>query len=77
MVSIFIFDGVTVKTENTQSALRSNICLIKSALFFQGFSVQITYTLYSLSVFLLARSLQVILEICATYRLVSHLLADW
>ena len=45
--------------------------------FFQGFSFQFTYTLYSLSVFLLARSLQVILEICATYRLVSHLLADW
>ena len=34
------------------------------------------YTLYSLSVFSLAKSLQLILEINATYRLVSYLL-DW
>ena len=34
------------------------------------------YTLYSLSVFSLAKSLQLILEISATYRLVSYLLAD-
>ena len=34
------------------------------------------YTLLSLSVFLLAKSLQLILEISATYRLVSYLLAD-
>ena len=31
------------------------------------------YTLHSLSVFLLAKSLQWILEICTTYRLVSNL----
>ena len=34
------------------------------------------YTLYSLSVFSLAESLQLILEISATYRLGSYLLAD-
>ena len=34
------------------------------------------YTLYSLSVFSLAKSLRLILEISATYRLVSYLLAD-
>ena len=34
------------------------------------------YTLYSLTVFSLAKSLQLILEISATYRLVSYLLAD-
>ena len=34
------------------------------------------YTLYSLSVFSLAKSLQLILEITATYRLVSYLVAD-
>ena len=34
------------------------------------------YTFYSLSVFSLAKSLQIILEISATYRLVSNLLAD-
>ena len=34
------------------------------------------YTLYSLSVFSLAKSLQLILEISTTYRLVSYLLAD-
>ena len=34
------------------------------------------YTLYSLSVFSLGKSLQLILEISANYRLVSYLLAD-
>ena len=34
------------------------------------------YTLYSLSVFSLAKSLQLIVEISTTYRLVSYLLAD-
>ena len=34
------------------------------------------YTMYSLSVFSLAKILQLILEISATYRLVSYLLAD-
>ena len=34
------------------------------------------YILYSLSVSSLAKSLQLTLEICATYRLVSYLLAD-
>ena len=34
------------------------------------------YTLYSLSVFSLAKSLQLILEISANYRLVSYLLGD-
>ena len=34
------------------------------------------YTLYSLPVFSLAKSLQLILEISDTYRLVSYLLAD-
>jgi len=34
------------------------------------------YTLYSFSVFSLAKSLQIILEISATYRLASYLLAD-
>ena len=34
------------------------------------------YTLYSLSIFSLAKSAQIILEICAIYRLVSYLLAD-
>ena len=34
------------------------------------------YTLYSLSVFSLAESLQLTLEISATYRLVGYLLAD-
>ena len=34
------------------------------------------YTLYSLSVFSLAKSLQLILEISTTYRLVSYLLGD-
>ena len=33
-------------------------------------------TLYSLSAFSLAKSLQLILEISAAYRLVSYLLAD-
>ena len=33
-------------------------------------------TLYSLSVFLLAKTLQLILEISATFRLVSYLLSD-
>ena len=37
----------------------------------------INYTLYSRSVFSLATSLQMILEISATYRLVSHLPADY
>ena len=36
----------------------------------------IYYRLYSLSVFLLAKSLQLILEIGATYRLISYLLPD-
>ena len=34
------------------------------------------YTLYSLSVFSLAKSLQLILEISANYKLVSYLLGD-
>ena len=34
------------------------------------------HTLYSLSVFLLAKTLQLILEISATFRLVSYLLSD-
>ena len=34
------------------------------------------YTLYSLSVFSLAKSLQLILEISTTCKLVSYLLAD-
>ena len=34
------------------------------------------YTLYSLSVFSLTKSLQLILEISTTYKLVSYLLAD-
>ena len=34
------------------------------------------HSLYSLSVFSLAKSLRLILEISATYRLVSYLLAD-
>ena len=34
------------------------------------------YTLYSLSVFSLAKSLRLILEISTTYGLVSYLLAD-
>ena len=34
------------------------------------------YTLHSLSVFSLAKSLQLILEISTPYRLVSYLLAD-
>ena len=34
------------------------------------------HTLYSLCVFLLAKSLQLIFEISATYRLVCSLLAD-
>ena len=33
------------------------------------------YTLYSLSVFSLAKGVQLILEISATYRLVSYLVA--
>ena len=37
----------------------------------------INYTLYSRSVFSLAKSLQMILEISATYRLVSHPPADY
>ena len=37
----------------------------------------INYTLYSRSVFSLAKSLQLILEISATYRLVSYLPADY
>ena len=37
----------------------------------------INYTLYSRSVFSLAKSLQMILEISATYRLVSHPSADY
>ena len=36
----------------------------------------IYYVLYSLPVFSLAKSLQLILEIRATYKLVSYLLAD-
>jgi len=36
----------------------------------------INYTLYSRSVFSLAKSVQLILEISATYRLVSYLPAD-
>ena len=35
------------------------------------------YTLYSLSVFSVAKSLQLILETKATYRLISYLLADY
>ena len=34
------------------------------------------YTLYSISVFSLTKSLQLFLEITATYRLISYLLAD-
>ena len=37
----------------------------------------IYYTLYSRSVFSLAKSVQLILEISATYRLVSYLPADY
>ena len=62
------------------SALRSNIHLIKSALFsrFQLPNYLTLYSLVSLSVFSLARRLQVILEIyTATYRSVSYLLADF
>ena len=36
----------------------------------------IYYVLYSLPVFSLAKSLQLILEIRATYKLISYLLAD-
>ena len=37
----------------------------------------INYTLYSRSVFSLAKNVQLILEISATYRLVSYLPADY
>ena len=61
-----------------QKSLTLNRCYPHSITFGYYYIVNIYYyTLYSLSVFSLAKSQQLILEISATYRLVSYLLADY